>query len=217
MFVEPDKSASSSKESASTRICCGTVVIFSRISTQKLLKKMSCQDMRLFSCRIKLVKEVGTNCFVVSPYFKQAGESHRDCTTVWGKCSHKKMQPRWERSLPIWNYQKAKRTTLKCFSHPKKAAHLNSAHMQLRRSVLSTRDCCAVVLWVLVCVQVGRKVPRLSDGWVFFFCTGNQPPGDHPSHWAAAFLWQRDFYAKLDQAMAQFFQMVENGDTGRKG
>lgn len=45
VFVEPHKSTSSLKETESTGIWDGTGVIFSRISVQKLLKKISCQDM----------------------------------------------------------------------------------------------------------------------------------------------------------------------------
>lgn len=46
VFVEPHKSTSSLKESSSTGILNGTVVIFHRDCVQKLLKKISHQDVR---------------------------------------------------------------------------------------------------------------------------------------------------------------------------
>lgn len=41
--------------------------------------------------------------------------------------------------------------------------------------------------------------------------------GGYSSLCREAVPYRRNFYEKLDQAMAQFFQMVENDDAGQKG
>lgn len=158
----------------------------------------------MFSCRITLVEEVGFSCLVASPYFKQAQESCRDRVPAWDNVLLKRWDwgERGHRQYEITRKQQEQHWSVLVIVTKQRIKIQLLCSWEGLSSALRT-----AVHWCSGSWSVSRLVGKCTDcqmGGYSFLCREAVP-------------YRRNFYEKLDQAMAQFFQMAENDDAGQKG